>query len=153
MVLDDKLQSYVNEFLNKLQRYVNEFLNKPVESEYYVSKLVESEFGVKFIALLEEHWLVKFLSLNRKFDLNPIKAFYCNLNVTSDGLEYQFHNKLVKFTLKDFDTHFGLWSKENKVFNPKILWLPLEWRLVWGMFLVLWLCWWQVVLVRDEFWV
>lgn len=33
---------------DKLQRYVNEFLNKPIESEYYVNKLIETELDVKF---------------------------------------------------------------------------------------------------------
>lgn len=33
---------------DKLQRYVNDFLNEPIESEYYVNKLIETELDVKF---------------------------------------------------------------------------------------------------------
>lgn len=101
---------------DKLQRYVNLFLNKPIEFEYFVNKLVETELGEKFIAPLEEHSMLKFLSLNKKFDMDLIKTFYCNLIVASDGLECQFNNKMIKFTKKHFDTHFGVWSKENKFY-------------------------------------
>lgn len=100
---------------DKLQWYVKEFLIKPVESEYYLNKLAEFEIGVKFLAPLEEHELFKFVSLNNKFDVDLIKSFYCNLKVTSDGLECHLRNKRVKFTLKDFEIHFGLLSKENEV--------------------------------------
>lgn len=71
---------------DKIQRYVDEFLNKPIKSEYYVSKMDKSKLGVKFMAPLEEHQLVKFLSLNRKFNPGIVKAFYCNLKVTTDGV-------------------------------------------------------------------
>ncbi|KAL5079452.1 hypothetical protein RYX36_007873 [Vicia faba] len=71
----------------KLQCYVKEFLNKPVEYEYYIV--------VKFLAPLKEHKLLKFVSLNKKFNSDLVKAFYCNP--------------------KDFDNNFGLLSKGNEV--------------------------------------
>lgn len=90
---------------------MNKFLNKPVESEYFVNKLVETELGIKFLAPLEKHKLLKFISMNKKFDHDLIRYFNCNLTVTVDGLEFYFRKKLVKFSLKDFDTHFGLLEK------------------------------------------
>lgn len=79
---------------DKLQRYVSEFLNKPIECEYCVNKLAETNLGVKFLAQLEEYSLLKFLSLNKKFNSDLIKAFYCNLTITFDSLKCQFCNKL-----------------------------------------------------------
>lgn len=67
------------------------------------------------MAPLEKHNLLKFLSLNKKFDHNLIRDFYGNLAVIDDRLECQFRNKLIKFTLEDFDTHFGLWAKGDKI--------------------------------------
>lgn len=99
----------------KLQRYVKEFFSKPVESEYFMNNLVESEIGIKFLGPLEEHELLKFVSVNMKFDSDLVKAFYCNLKVTSNGLECLFRNKLIKFTLDDFKNNFGLLLKGNKV--------------------------------------
>lgn len=102
-------------FYDKLKRYVKEFLNKTVESEYFVNKLVKSEIIIKFLEPLGEHRLLKFVSLNGKFNLNHVNLFYCNLKVTSDGLECPFRDQLIKFTLEDFKNHFGLLSKGDEV--------------------------------------
>lgn len=75
----------------------------------------ETELGVKTLDPLEEHKLLKFLSLDKKFDLDLIQAFYCNLKEVGDGLERRLRNKLIKFMLKYFDTHFGLWAKGSEV--------------------------------------
>lgn len=80
-----------------------------------MNKLDESEIGVMFLAQLEEHELLKFISMNTKINLDLVKAFYCNLQVTSNGLECTFRNKLIKLTLDDFKNHFGLFSKGNEV--------------------------------------
>lgn len=50
-----------------------------------------------------------------KFVLKLIKVFFCNLKVTSDGLECHLCDKLIKFNLKYFETHFGLFLKGNEV--------------------------------------
>lgn len=66
------------------------------------------------MAPLEEHELLKFVCLNKKFDTYLVREFYYNHKVTNDSLECHFRNKLIKFTLKDFDTHFWLLSKGNE---------------------------------------
>lgn len=80
-----------------------------------MKKLAEAELGVRYLAQFEKHKLLKFLSLNKKFNQNLIKAFYYNLNVTTNGLDCHFRNKLIKFTLKYFDTHYRLWEKRDEV--------------------------------------
>lgn len=58
---------------DKLKRYVKYFFNKPVESEYFVTKSTESEEGIKFLKPLEQHKLLKFIRLNRKFNPDNVK--------------------------------------------------------------------------------
>lgn len=62
---------------------------------------------------LEHHKLLKFIKLNVKYNPDQVKDFYYNLNVSSNGLECNFRNQVVKFTLNDFMHHFGLETKGN----------------------------------------
>lgn len=59
---------------------------------------------------------MNFIRLNRKYNPNQAKAFYCNIKVSSSGLECIFYNQVIKFTLDDFKHHFGLKSKGNEVY-------------------------------------
>lgn len=107
----------VNNFVydDILKRYEKEFLNKPIESKYFFNKFVEYEIGVRFLKQLKQHKLFKFIGTNRKFNPYPVKAFYCNLKVSNNGLEHVFHNQVIKFMLYDFKHPFGLVSKGNEV--------------------------------------
>lgn len=69
-----------------------------------------------FLKPLEQHNLLKFIGMNRKYNPNHVKAFYYNLKVTSIGLESVFCNQVIKFTLDDFKHHFGLDSKGNEMY-------------------------------------
>lgn len=71
----------------KLKRYVKEFLNNFVEVEYYVNRTVESDLNSNFLNSFENHKLFKFIGLNMKLNPNHVKAFYCNLKISSDCLE------------------------------------------------------------------
>lgn len=58
-----------------------------------MNKLVKSELGIRFLASLENHKLVKFISLEKKFDSVLVKAFYFNMSLSPKGLECQFSKK------------------------------------------------------------
>lgn len=98
-----------------IQRYVNEFSNKNVESGNLIEKLFKIKLVVRFWALREEHSLLRFLNFNKRYDPELIKAFYCNLKISDEGLECHFKNKLIKFSLSDFNTHFGLWARGDEI--------------------------------------
>lgn len=66
-----------------------------------------------FLKPFGNHKLLKFIRLNRKFNPDHVKSFYCNLKVSSTCLECNFCNKVSKFTLDDFKYYLGLESKEN----------------------------------------
>lgn len=48
-----------------------------------------------------------------KFNLIHVKAFYCNIKVYGDYIEHIFRDKVIKFSLIDFEHHFGLELKGN----------------------------------------
>lgn len=62
-----------------LNVFMEKLLNKPIESEYYVDKRVESNLKVKFLQPFSKHKLMKFIRLNKKSNPHHVKSFYYNL--------------------------------------------------------------------------
>lgn len=54
-----------------------------------------------------------------KYNLDYVKAFYCNLELTSTGLKSRFKNKVIKFDYSDFVKYFGLKYEGSNVSNSK----------------------------------
>lgn len=80
-----------------------------------MNKSVEFEVGVKFLKPFELHKLLKCIGLDWKYNPGHVKAFYYYLKITSDGIEWFFHDQVIKFMVNDFKHHFGLESKGSKV--------------------------------------
>lgn len=99
----------------KLHRHVDSFLNKPMEVEYYMDRNGESKVKLKFLKSFENLNLMKFIGLDKKFNMYHVKVFYINLKLYKMGLECKFHDMHIKFTLEDFKHHFGIESKGNEV--------------------------------------
>lgn len=47
-----------------------------------------------FMKPFENHGLLKFLALSKKFNMNHIKYFYCKFKITLNGLEFPFRGRL-----------------------------------------------------------
>ncbi|CAI8606179.1 unnamed protein product [Vicia faba] len=61
------------------QLYQEKLTNKPVDIEYYVDASVKVELKENFVKLFANHKLLKFIGLKKKYNLDYVKAFYCNL--------------------------------------------------------------------------
>lgn len=63
----------------------------------------------------ENHGMFKFLSLKKDYDLELVKEFYWNFNITKDGLECHLKDKLITFSVNNFNSHFGVPAGGNEV--------------------------------------
>lgn len=71
---------------DSLQVYQKKFLNNPVASEYYVGSSSKVELKAKFFKPFSFHHLLKFIGLNKKYNPDYVKVFYCNMVKTLVGL-------------------------------------------------------------------
>lgn len=62
------------------------FLNKPIEHECYVDKTSKVVLREKILKLFADRKLLKFIGLNKRYNPDYVKAFYCNLEQTPLGL-------------------------------------------------------------------
>lgn len=62
----------------------------------------------------EGHGLLNFFSMNKKHDPELVKVFYCNFKITDERSACHFKDKLVKFSLDDFGTHFGVLARGDE---------------------------------------
>lgn len=90
-------------------------MNKLIELEYNVDKTSEVELRAKFLKLFANQKLLKFIGLNKKCNLDHVKAFYCNLELTTIGFETRFKDRVVKFGYLDFTTYFDLKSEGSSL--------------------------------------
>ncbi|KAL5056390.1 hypothetical protein RYX36_037072 [Vicia faba] len=95
--------------------YAENFLRKPIEVDYYVNKVVESEIKINFLQFFDNHKLLKFIGPHKKFDVNNVNDFYAKVKVTKDELKCKFCGKLIEFTREDFKAQFGLEFKGIQV--------------------------------------
>ncbi|CAI8612604.1 unnamed protein product [Vicia faba] len=49
-----------------------------------------------------------FIGLNKKFNPNNVKHFYCNLVKNIGGTESRFKDKIIRFNYMDFTKYFGM---------------------------------------------
>lgn len=54
-------------------------------------------------------------TLNKKYNLDHLKAFDCNLEQTPGGIDSKFKEHVVKFGYPDFTTYFGLKNEVSSV--------------------------------------
>ncbi|KAL5099949.1 hypothetical protein RYX36_004276 [Vicia faba] len=82
---------------DELKDYTNKFLNKPIESEYYVDKIVESKLKLKlkFIKHFENHKLLQYIGLNKKYNQHYLKEFNCNLKLADTKFEIKLQDKIL----------------------------------------------------------
>ena len=71
---------------DSLQVYQKKFLNNPVASEYYVGSSSKVELKAKFLKPFSFHHMLKFIGLNKKYNPDYVKVFYCNMVKTLVGL-------------------------------------------------------------------
>lgn len=69
-----------------LQKYQDKFLYKPVDPEYYVDAISDIELRTNFLKPFADNHLMKFIGMKSKYNLDYVKAFYCNLELTTKGL-------------------------------------------------------------------
>ncbi|KAL5074230.1 hypothetical protein RYX36_013214, partial [Vicia faba] len=69
-----------------IKKVCERVLKQTIESGYFVNQVFETKLGIKFLAPLEKHKFLKFQSLNKKFDPDLIRAFYCNLTPKGDEI-------------------------------------------------------------------
>lgn len=81
-------------------------MNKTIEVEYYVDRVSWYEIKSSFLQLFDDHFLLKFISLHKRFNLTM--EILCQAKVTRAKLEVKSHGRLIEFTHEDFKTHFGL---------------------------------------------
>lgn len=93
---------------DSLKLFHAKFLNMPIKREYYVDKISDFEFRAKFLKSFDNHKLLKFIGLNKRYNPHHVKAFYCNLEKTTTGIESRFKDCVVKFGYSDFTKHFDL---------------------------------------------
>ncbi|CAI8588780.1 unnamed protein product [Vicia faba] len=69
----------------------------------------------KFLKPFSNHNLLKFIGLSKKFNPDYVKAFYCNLELTTTGLKSKFKDCAVKFRYCDFTKLYWLTSSSSSV--------------------------------------
>lgn len=104
-VVCHKVKHLFHEYSLKL--YSEKFLNKHIESEYYVNNTFEVELRAKFLKPFSNHKLLKFIGMNKKYNPNHVKNFYCNLEQTLDVYYYleksgrQLYDDQIMVQMKD----------------------------------------------------
>ncbi|KAL5076143.1 hypothetical protein RYX36_015127 [Vicia faba] len=106
--------------IDSFQNYQDKFLNKPADLEYYVDASVEVELKANFLKSFFNHNLLKFIGINKKYNHDYVKAFYCNLLKTSSGIENRFKDKIIRFNFMDFNKYLGLTSNNLSVFAARL---------------------------------
>lgn len=91
------------------------FLNKSHDQESYVTKQVETTLKMDFLQMFENHKLLKFLGINKKFNSDHVKSFYCDVKSTCGYLLYRFWGRQVSFTFAEFHEVLGLENNSMEV--------------------------------------
>lgn len=106
----DKLCGNVAHLLpaDSLQKYNDNFVYKLVDSEYYVNSYAENELKTKFLKPFDDKNILTFISLNRKYNPDYVKAFQCNLESTTSGLQSRFKDRIMKLSYSNFINYFGM---------------------------------------------
>ncbi|CAI8592780.1 unnamed protein product [Vicia faba] len=103
-----------------LKWYHYNFLNKPIDPEYYVDSIFETESRGKFLKLYANHDLLKFIGLSKKFNPGHVNAFYCNLELTIVGLKSRSKINVMKFAYGYLTKYLGLTSSSASIIAAKL---------------------------------
>ncbi|KAL5082020.1 hypothetical protein RYX36_010441 [Vicia faba] len=103
-----------------LKWYHDNFLNKPIDPEYYVDSIFETESRGKFLKLYANHDLLKFIGLSKKFNPGHVKAFYCNLELTIVRLKSRSKINVMKFAYGYLTKYLGLTSSSASIIATKL---------------------------------
>lgn len=95
---------------DNLKLYKEQFTNKSIDHEYHVDASAEVEVRAKFLKPFDDHKLLKFIGLIKKYNHDYVKAFYYNLVRTLSGIESMFKDKVIRFHYTNFSKYLGLTS-------------------------------------------
>lgn len=72
-----------------------------------------------FLKPFVDNHLLKFIGMESKYNLDYVKAFYCNLELITALFESRFKKKVVKFDYSDYNKYLGLSYDGSNMFVSK----------------------------------